>query len=71
MIKKLILVLYAAVLMLYMTACAAPKPAEQEESEEDVGFVEDTEEDVEEAAEDMSDEAATDEAPAAEEAMAE
>ena len=76
MIKKLTLLFYSAVLMLYLTACAAPKPAQQateEDTSEELEFTEDAEEGTEEvtteeapAEEATTEEATTEEAPKAE-----
>lgn len=70
MIKKLTLLFYSAVLMLYLTACAAPKPAQQateEDTSEELEFTEDSEEGVEE----VTTEEATAEEATAEEATTE
>ena len=76
MIKKLTLIFYSAVLMLYLTACAAPKPAQQateEDTSEELEFTEDAEEGTEEVTteeapteEATTEEATTEEAPKAE-----
>ncbi len=54
MLKKLTLLFYAVMLMIYMTACAAPKPKEEteepeEESQESGDEVEEAGEEAQEA----------------------
>ncbi|KAF0200513.1 MAG: carboxypeptidase [bacterium] len=73
MIKKLTLLFYSAVLMLYLTACAAPKPAQQateEDTSEELEFTEDAEEGTEEVTteEAPAEEATTEETTTTEEA---
>lgn len=50
MLKKFLTILYAVILITYMTACAAPKPQEKVE-EPDIEEEETVEEDVEETEE--------------------
>jgi len=66
MIKKLTLLFYAVMLMVYMTACAAPKPQAEEASdtEEEATEVEEGEEAEETDEADEGEEAVEETAPA-------